>query len=174
MGFKNCTRCGESKPLSDFSAKRRVCKLCRCAQTKAWIKANPEKFAAGAARRAAVARQWAIDNPERTKEAYRRYAARSPEKCRAAGKRWRKANLDVMAALESKRRATVRGATPAWADLAAIRVVYAKARQYGMCVDHVVPLRGKTVCGLHVHANLQLLERHENQKKMNVVWPDMP
>jgi len=60
---------------------------------------------------------------------------------------------------------------PPWADLEKIRDVYRLAqrvqRQKGVKVDvdHIIPLRGKLVSGLHVHENLQLLTRSANRRK---------
>jgi hypothetical protein len=61
-----------------------------------------------------------------------------------------------------------------WSERKAIRLVYKKARQYGLHVDHIVPLKSDVVCGLHVWANLQLLAQSENSTKGNRHWPDMP
>lgn len=67
----------------------------------------------------------------------------------------------------------VRQATPPWVDLQAIRKLLADARfltfKTGVphTVDHVIPLKGENVCGLHVHTNMQILTRLENLKKGN-------
>jgi hypothetical protein len=63
-------------------------------------------------------------------------------------------------------------ATPKWADHDAILAIYAEARQRRAAgepveVDHIVPIRGKAVCGLHVHWNLQIITKEENARKKN-------
>jgi hypothetical protein len=76
-------------------------------------------------------------------------------------------SLGKVAALAAKARATALGAMPAWADLKAIEAVYAEAAGLGLVVDHVIPLGGKQVCGLHVEGNLRLLTKLDNLRKGN-------
>lgn len=56
--------------------------------------------------------------------------------------------------------------TPKWADLKAIRAFY-EACPNGYEVDHIIPLKGKNVSGLHVLNNLQYLTQKENRSKGN-------
>lgn len=64
-------------------------------------------------------------------------------------------------------------ATPKWANKVEIRKFYAEAkimtRATGLrhTVDHIIPLRGETVCGLHVHNNLQVILHEDNVRKGN-------
>ena len=77
------------------------------------------------------------------------------------------------------RRAQKIHAQVAWADLEKIKNIYTMASHLrnggqNVHVDHIVPLRGKTVCGLHVEQNLQIIPRIANVSKGNRSWPDMP
>ena len=56
--------------------------------------------------------------------------------------------------------------TPEWCDLDKISEIYNKCPK-SMVVDHIIPLRGKAVSGLHVPENLQYLSASDNMKKLN-------
>lgn len=66
----------------------------------------------------------------------------------------------------SNRRAGQDLRTPAWANHEEILNIYIN-RPEGHHVDHVIPLFGKRVSGLHVETNLQYLTATENFKKNN-------
>lgn len=63
-------------------------------------------------------------------------------------------------------RARLLEAIPPWADLDKIKQIYARCPE-GHHVDHIIPLKGVNVCGLHVESNLQYLTAEENLKKSN-------
>ena len=70
--------------------------------------------------------------------------------------------------------------TPRWASRAAIKAFYDVARKLSKelgelyVVDHIVPLNGGIVSGLHVPWNLQVIRWRSNANKGNRHWPDMP
>ncbi|MCF1545333.1 hypothetical protein, partial [Escherichia coli] len=77
----------------------------------------------------------------------------NPSKIAAYAKDWQTKNPGRVAAIKARRRASLLLATPKWAKDGdiwdALVCIYSKCPK-GMEVDHIVPLQGKTVCGLHV------------------------
>lgn len=69
-------------------------------------------------------------------------------------------------AVEARRRAAKLQRTTAWSELESIKEFY-KNCPSGYHVDHIIPLQGKNVSGLHVLSNLQYLLASENFKKSN-------
>lgn len=78
----------------------------------------------------------------------------------------------------AKRRCEKLKRTPAWTDMRAIRALYVEARRLTATtgiqhhVDHVIPLQGRLVSGLHVPGNLQILTGSENSRKKNTFEVD--
>lgn len=66
----------------------------------------------------------------------------------------------------AKRRAAKLQRTPAWADHEAIKAMYISCPE-GYHVDHIVPLQGKLISGLHTDENLQYLTAKDNLAKSN-------
>ena|SRR3990167_2336011 len=65
---------------------------------------------------------------------------------------------------------------PRWADNAAIQNTYNQAAAlrkagHAVTVDHIIPLHGTTVSGLHVHNNLRIISRAANEQKGAFTWP---
>jgi len=69
-----------------------------------------------------------------------------------------------------KRQIQKLAATPSWLTknhIKDIEQIYIQASESGLTVDHIVPLQGEKVCGLHVPWNLQLLSHSDNSRKGN-------
>jgi hypothetical protein len=133
-------------------------------KVKAWREANSEKHRAyGKAYREA--------NAEKRKANCKAWRETNPEKVKANKKSWDKNNPDKQRAQLAKRRAAKLQATPPWYSHDDCVAIY-KELKPGLHLDHIVPLQGKNVCGLHWHHNLQLLPAVENIAKHNKFNPD--
>lgn len=112
-------------------------------------------------------------------EASRKYGEKPEVKLasKAYNKQWHSANPGKAGALYSRKRAAKLLRTVSWADGAKIAAFYAKARQLSKetgivhHVDHIIPLQGKLVSGLHVETNLQVIPWFTNIKKKNKFSP---
>jgi hypothetical protein len=169
-----CNSCNTAKPLNQFYPSYRTqCKV--CLKTKALPKRD-ERLKYLAAWRAAnpdAAKVWYANNRPRKRAYNTRLYAENRTVERRRYDAWRKENPGKVNALIAKRNAAKRRQTPAWANQDAMQAVYIKAaaisRESGVRhdVDHVIPLQGKAVCGLHCEANLQILTKVENVRKWN-------
>lgn len=127
-------------------------------------------------------------NHERCKEQRRQYRLRNIEKLRirqkqqrqkhkdkiaAYNKKYKADNRHIYAASQKAREARIKKSMPIWVDLTAMAAIYEEARKATIDtgvkheVDHIVPLQGRGVCGLHVPWNLQVLTKIENVRKSN-------
>lgn len=93
---------------------------------------------------------------------------KAQERNRARTSQWKKDKKETYNAYLASRKRRVRLATPRWADLNAIREFYYNCPE-GYHVDHIIPLNGKNVSGLHCRENLQYLPAIENLRKSNKI-----
>ena len=105
-----------------------------------------------------------------------RAAARPSEEKRQHKYKYKKANQEMYNALTCVRKRRHRQATPKWVtaeERLAMRQLYMEASKLTKLtgvryvVDHVIPLLGETVCGLHTIKNLRVMTQEENLKKSN-------
>ena len=161
--MKTCSKCGETKALSEFfknkdgkDGRRSNCKVCSTEVRDKWRQKNKERVIQNNA-----------ELYQATKELRRVQAAK-----------WARENKASKNFSRAKRRAAKLQATPAWADQEKIKEIYNRAsRANSFCekyslkvrfhVDHIVPLQGNEVSGLHVEDNLQVITAKENLKKHN-------
>jgi len=97
----------------------------------------------------------------------RKWYERNKELICAKAKEYARKNPAWKAAHCAKRRAVKKQAIPAWIDWDLVEDMYEEARYQQMVVDHIIPLKGKNVCGLHWEGNLQLLTAADNSIKHN-------
>ena len=169
--MKRCTKCGIEKELSEFGVyssrgkklSRNSCNKCRTQVQKQYYSNNKES----------------LRFKDRTEEAHKKqkeYREQNKVKVLATKKRWRDANKGKQVAQLQKRRAAKHSRTPEWLSQVQLKAIQLEYELAAWCtkvtgiiyhVDHIVPLRGKTVSGLHVPWNLQVIPATDNLAKGN-------
>lgn len=159
------------------------------AYKKNWFQENKEHCQS-------KSQKWAEDNRERRREIVNKsyqanrgakldyskgYREQNQELCARRIKNWEERNPDRVRAKNSRRRAAKLKAQPKWLNeeqKEQIVSFYYLAKDCEVMtgekyhVDHIVPLQGKEVCGLHVPWNLQVLPSDLNQIKSNKHDPE--
>jgi 5-methylcytosine-specific restriction endonuclease McrA len=118
----------------------------------------------------ARAKRYREANPGKNTARKKAYNERNPGKENERSRRWYQGNKDRARAKNNARDKRVRQATPPWASMADIRAVYEGCPK-GHHVDHIIPIKGDGVSGLHVPWNLQYLTPRENIVKGNTYVP---
>lgn len=172
MQSKVCITCKKELPLGDFNRHNRYedglqqkCRLC----FKAYYRENKQRILE-------TQKVWVESNREKTTDYKKSWKSRNPQAVKKYNNDYRLANKPMYAKFASDRNARKVNATPKWLTSEQNKQIsdfYALAKDCSVVsgetyqVDHIVPIRGKTVCGLHVPWNLQVLPRYLNEKKSN-------
>lgn len=189
-GDISCSQCGEVIQPDDRMPRSRICRPCKAQKCR-------DYYAANAARVKAATKQYRLNNADAVKSAAKAkrkrsdplaqrayladWKARDPEAAkvrrRAYQGRWNQKNRDrhlaLAAAKTARRRAARRRFILSAEQQCEIRAIYREARKLtaktGVVhhVDHIVPLNGDAVSGLHVPWNLQVIPAQLNIEKSN-------
>lgn len=154
------------------------------AMRRTWYQENRQRLLSAAA-------EYRRKNPDRIADYRRWYAAKHPDRLRLASLQWRSQNKEhlkvymreyraenaaLFAQHAARRRARNVLAEPAWlsdSEKRRIALIYQLSRTKSQWtgvpheVDHVVPLAGEDVCGLHVPWNLKVIPAADNRAKCN-------
>lgn len=140
--MKHCPRCQITKDLKDFSKDR---------HQHGGYKSSCKLCSNS------LVNEWRSRNPEYMRVYNMEYAKHSG---------WAKKYPERNRYKRACHRAAISCRVPKWADLSVIKQFYINCPK-GYEVDHIIPLRGKNISGLHIIENLQYLPQQQNRIKGN-------
>ena len=170
--MKQCQKCNLEKDKDAFYKGSRYkngiesrCKECKKLEGIKWRKAKAES-------RRLQSAEYYLANIEQCKVKSAKWYEANAEQAKLNSSKWRKLNPDKHAAAQAKRHAIKLSAAPSCLtkeQLEEIEWFYIIAKELQWLseepleVDHIVPLQGKNISGLHVPWNLQVLSRSANR-----------
>ncbi len=117
--------------------------------------------------------RYVLNNPEKVKASKRKYREANKEKIAETKRAYFRNNQKKCYATKMMYEKKKLQRTPKWLtreDKQRITRIYMEC-PVGQEVDHIIPLNGETVSGLHVPWNLQYLSKTENISKSNKLLP---
>lgn len=171
--MKVCKICSKTEKEVSFESQRMQCKKCRSLYQKkikhAWYQKNKEYARL-------KTKEWRLLNQE-AKKAYRKNEYDlNREGAKEKSRLYRKNNKDKVNHWSRMRQCEKSKRVPIWLTIDEkwlISEIYNLAKLRSECtgfkwhVDHIIPLRGKSVSGLHVPFNLQVIPEAVNKVKRN-------
>ena len=167
---KHCNSCNRTLSIQHFSKCKRDDYQSKCKECKTQYQKENR------AKKLIWQETYRTNNKEILKEKRKEYYYSNIEQEKQRKKNWCSKNKNKLRAGYAKRRAQKLKATPPWlteTHFQQINIFYDAATKLTkelnteFHVDHIVPLQGKNVSGLHVPWNLQVLLKEENLRKGN-------
>jgi hypothetical protein len=160
------------------------CVACVSIQSVEWRIANPEKHSASMQKwiennrklHGTRVKRWQAANKDKVREDAKAWVAANPDKVKAKALRHVKKYPEAytarsVASVARRAKRVPQWLTPddRWVMKEAYDLAKLRTRMFGFIweVDHIIPLRGKTVSGLHVPTNLQVIPKIDNRNKRN-------